>query len=289
MDLPFAGRVNSNADLLGVFRGDGSIREEQCTVWRVFSHLIAEDLVGAQRLPDVLDVADRAGFHLGHLQAWLAEAIDYTSRQTDRQVGAESVDPRFGFMRMDWHPIRQLQYQSRAAYSSLHQARRFWSLRSRTDHEAIGGTFSRFERNLSSPLGPNFLPWLDTRRFYRPNPQSTIVRRAYEAGVPMITGASGVGMHTHQFARVLGIDDTVAVRLVAIAYLVPILQHSIYEVWISERSDAPEAIDAFSYADVLPVDIASFNLGPAPEQVRAADTTARQAVGLDDLCPVHCK
>ncbi|MNO51834.1 hypothetical protein D3C76_422370 [compost metagenome] len=261
IDLPFAGRVQNIAELYRVLSGHGLVREQQCAIWRVFNQMIAADLVGPLRRPDALDIANQAGFDTAFLEQWLQDALRYSSARRQREVRLEELDPRLDFMRMDWHPIRQLQNETRLTYSALHQRRRYWSLRLREAHKALGGTFSEVEHRLFSPLGRAYLPWMDTRRFFRANPQAPLVQQGMLAGIPFLTGVSGVGMHTHQFAKAMAIDDVVSTRLVAVAYLLPILQHSICEVWLSEMEQAPQALDSFSYQLVLPGDFPPYTCG----------------------------
>ncbi|HEY4294699.1 hypothetical protein [Luteibacter sp.] len=254
VELPFAGRVGSTLDLFRVLHGEGSIREEQCVVWRVFSELIACDLVGGMRRDDSLEIAERAGFNLYHLEGWLTDAANHARARTGWDTAWNQVNPRDDFMRMDWHAIRKLQDDTRLIYSSMHQRQRYWSLGTRAEHLASGGSFSRFETRLSGPLGPGRLPWVDARRFAKPNPVSPVVQDAERSRVPMVTGVSGVSMHMHQFARVLGVDDPIGVRLVAAAYLLPIRQHSFYEILVSEGSAAPDRVEPLVYRDLVPID-----------------------------------
>ncbi|WP_449434434.1 hypothetical protein [Pseudomonas putida] len=261
IDLPFAGRVQSAGALYKVLRGGCAVREQQCAIWRVFAQLIAPDLVGANRRFDALDIAHRAGFDVNFLHDWLADATRYASLRLGETVALEQLDARFDFLRMDWHAIRQLQNETRVVHSAIHQRQRYWSLRSRAAHRALGGTFSEVESMLYSPLGKEYLPWMDTRRFLKPNPDHAWVREAAQSAIPLITGASGVGMHTHQFAKALGIHDVVSTRLVAIAYLLPMLQHSIYEVVVSERTHAPLNVDAYGLQEWVPIEFPSLDSG----------------------------
>jgi hypothetical protein len=252
--FPFSGRVHNALQLASALTKDGDIRQQQCQVWLFFSNLLAEDLVGPQRLPYAYDLAADSGLDASVIRAWVQSALQFARIHRGQQCELSDLDPRIDLLRMDWHPIRRLQLDTRQTYSEIHQGYRFWSTLTREHFLSDGGTFSRAEQTLQSPLGQRYLPWFDSRRFFRPDPHSGFVQAAERLGIPLVTGISGVGMHTFQFARALGIRDAVGVRLVALAYLLPIEQHSYYEVAVSEQEHAPERPERFSYRHCAPLD-----------------------------------
>lgn len=252
--FPFSGRVRNIREFMLALKGAGNIREQQCSIWLFFSNVLAEDLVGPEHHPQVYDFATEAGLDAELLGSWVESALRYVKQAKGKQIDIAELDPRIDFMRMDWHSIRQLQMATRQTYSDLHQNRRFWSTITRERFILDGGEFSQAETELQSPLGREFLPWFDSRRFFRPNPDSDFVRAARLLDIPLVTGISGVGMHTFQFARALRIGDTIGTRLTALAYLLPIEQHSYYEVMISELDDAPALPEQISYLHCAPLD-----------------------------------
>lgn len=252
--LPFGGRLRNAHELMQVLRGGGNIREQQCSIWLFFANILAEDAVGSSRLDNVYDLADEAGLSAEELRQWVSASQEFKAQKLQRETQIEDIDPRFEFLRMDWHPIRQLQIATRRLYSERHQQQRFWSTKTREQFVLEGGTFSAIETTLQSPRGPRFLPWMDTKRFFGLNSESGFIQRAQQLQIPMLTGVSGVGMHTFQFARVLNVQDRVGVRLAALAYLLPIEQHSYYEVLVSESSEVPPEPERFDYRDAAPVD-----------------------------------
>jgi hypothetical protein len=226
---PFAGRLRNRTDAYRVLNGEGNVRELQGTIWLFFAHILAEDLVGPACRADVLDVVAAAGLSPSATQEWLMNARVHAA-EGGRDVSDAALHPYHDLIQLPWHPIRQLQLESREFYSPLHERGRYWSHATRSAFCREGGRFSDIERVLTSPVGADRVPWIDPARFIRPNRQSPFVQDAWQQQIPLVTGLSGGAMTVHLFARVLDIPTDDSLLAATIGYLISSGAHSFYEV-----------------------------------------------------------
>jgi len=223
---PFNGRAAEEADLYGFFEGRGNVRELMANLWLVVNDLLVPDLLDEQRRPMALECSAQAGFSLERLR----EQMGLARAHKDRVAGpGEALRAKEDWLKFPWHPVRQMQEQTRRPLHPL-EGLGPWSRQRRGEFEREGGVFSPCEARLRSPLGPDFLPWMDPRHLWVARPESPFAQEAMDAGRPVCTGISGVTLQFFEFALMLGEPADAALALVCLAYLVPVKAHSFWEV-----------------------------------------------------------
>jgi hypothetical protein len=251
--LPFAGRVRNTRELFNALNGEGNVRELQGVVWLVFAHLLMEDAAGPKALPALLDILGDASLNPDVMRQWIASAVEHRARVHGPTTPAD-LNPHEELFRMPWHAARRAQNETRVYFSDFHLKWRYWTLVSRREFASEGGTFSRIERELQSVMGPHMCPWLDVRRFTRPNETSPLVQLARANDIPLENGVSGVGVQSLQFARVLSVADLDAVRTATSGYLMSIKAHSLYELVYAMQADESLPIIPLKYETSLNID-----------------------------------
>ena len=228
---PFAGRVGLDTERLSrLFAGDGHVRELMAHVWSFACNLLCHDLIGVRRFSSWRQAAAVAGYDLAVIETSLAQAKRAYRRRTGDSSGrVGEPDAREDFLKMPWHPVRRAQRSTRLKGPQL-DVTAAWSTMTRAEFEAVGGCFSPIERRLESGLGADFVPWLDASRVWSLDPSSRLVRWAHRAGVPLVTGLSGVTMQLLLIARALNVGPLVDVRLACLGYLLSTGAHSFHEV-----------------------------------------------------------
>lgn len=242
--LPFSGRTANIKEMFEVLSGNGSIRELQGSIWLVMAHVLAEDLVSAETNDEAMECACAAELDCHEIETW----IQHARRYKDSAGDTGPLRPQEDLIFLPWHPIRQVQRESRQIFSRLHEKQRHWSMLDRARFLDEGGSFSPIEQRRRSPLGACKVPWLDARRFTRPNDASAFVRSAYSRGIPLCTGASGVATHIAQFARILQVKEADDVLLAALGYLMSTKAHSYYEILFSMQSHHPLEMLPYEFA-----------------------------------------
>lgn len=228
-DDPYAGRVGLGAlRLSGVFSGRGNLRELMAHVWSFARNLLCHDLVGEHRHPRWPEIAASAGFDVAAIEVMIRRARAYREGRTRQgALGIDELDAKKDFLDMPWHPLRRRQAAMRVA-SPGQKAR--WSTVTREEFAAMGGRLSAVENELSSGLGDELVPWIDAGKVWSLNESSSFVQEARRAGIPLVSGISGVTMQLLQIARLLNIGPPENVRLACLGYLMSTGAHSFHEV-----------------------------------------------------------
>jgi hypothetical protein len=234
--LPFAGRAHGTSHLFRILNGEGNVRESLASVWLAMSHLITEDLVGPNRLPDAIQICEDAGLASEGLTEWIRQACLHVYQTTD--VDLQDLDA-YDLFRLQWHPVRKLQISSRVQFiPEPILAHRIWSTETRHAFSREGGVLSVAEAQLVSPLGRQYLPWMNPQRLFGVNSESDLYRYCENNSIPLATGASGVAVQMLKFGEVMRIDIA-SLKVGLFGYLMTIRAHSFYEMAISTLGREP--------------------------------------------------
>lgn len=234
--LPFAGRAHGMSHLHRILDGQGSVRELLSAAWLTMSHLVTEDLVGESRLENAIGILESAGFDVECVRDWIGRTISHYHGTCHKLKFNDSklavLDP-YDLFRLEWHSVRKLQLDSRMQFFRTEAlSRRVWSRMRKMEFLAEGGKLSCTESELVSPLGRNYIPWMDARRIFLPNPKSELVSHALKHSIPLVTGASGVAIQIMKFGEIMNVDAR-DLRLALFGYLMSIKAHSFFELQVS--------------------------------------------------------
>jgi hypothetical protein len=222
----YTGRVGEGvAQIRRVYQGQANVREMMAHLWAFNTKHFCADLVGPEKLPDALSIAHEAGLNTAEIEAMIAEAVAYNGISSNESA----LDPKDDFVKMPWHPVRQLQEATRLP-NPLAENGDIWSRQTRRQFVSEGGIFSPMELRLKSGLGAVYVPWLDARRQWLPNETHPFVKTARQAQLPLGTGLSGMTMQFIQLARILNVGPDEYVRLACLGYLLSTKSHSFYEI-----------------------------------------------------------
>lgn len=231
LDDPFTGRVGFAPEKLSsLFSGHGNLRELMAHVWSFASNLLCHDLVGARPFSRWPEAAESAGFDFTAIETMIRRAEEFHQRPAEEHPGARpELDANRDFLKMPWHPVRHAQKRMRIRIAEQ-DVKSSWSTMTRAEFEAAGGMFSGAEAELTSGLGRQYVPWLDSSRIWSLEDSSRWVREASKAGIPLVSGISGVTMQLLQVARILNTGPLEDVRLACLGYLMSTGAHSFHEV-----------------------------------------------------------
>ncbi len=256
LDEIFAGRVGKSPPrILRVFEGHGNLRELMVHLWLFANRFFCFDLVGERRLPGALAMAGKVGFDVAEIQRALDTAIAFKQAQGGEWNSTnplDTLDATDDFIKMPWHPIRQAQEVTRVENTAQKNGAG-WSTLTRGRFEADGGVFSSMENTLRSPLGEEYVPWLDARRYWLPNENAPFVQHARRNHLPVSTGLSGMTMQIMQTARMLGVGPASHVRLACLGYLLSTGAHTFHEIMATAKPfDCPYPCEG-DYAQLPPL------------------------------------
>jgi hypothetical protein len=106
----YTGRMGHSLEhLWRVYRGQANVREMMAHLWAFTNKLFCFDVVGPDRVPEVLHIAHEAGLNVAEIQALIAQALRFKANGNN----VAGLVPKDDFIKMPWHPVRQLQHATR--------------------------------------------------------------------------------------------------------------------------------------------------------------------------------